>query len=124
MLLELLNHAFLDSTFFYLSLGLIFITFGVMYFNHLYNKHFFASDSLFRNKHQYTKININHLEKPLIINGSFIVWFIITFKRIDEKDDKEDNSISYFKSEFKIRGGERWNKIAYLQPYKNIKLLF
>lgn len=124
MLLDLLNNTFLDSTFFYLSLGIILITFSVMFFNHLYNKHFFDSDYLFRNKHQHTKININHLEKSLIINESFVVWFIITFKRIDEKDDKEDNSTSYFKSEFKIRGGERWNKIAYLQPYKNINLLF
>lgn len=124
MFLEFLSNAFLDFTFLYLYLGLILITFGVIFFNHLYNKHFFDSDYLFNDKHKYTKINISHLEKPLITNESFVVWLIIVFKRIDEKDDKEDNSTSYFKSEFKIRGGERWEKTAYLQPYKNMDLLF
>lgn len=124
MFLELLSNAFLDSTFLYLYFGLVFITFGVMYFNNFYNKYFIDSDYLFSDKHQYTKININDLENPLIANQSFVAWLIITFKRIDEKDDKEDNSTSYFKSECKIRGGERWNKTAYLQPYKNIDLLF
>lgn len=123
MILELLNTAFLDSTFFYLYLGILLITFGVMYFNKLYNKNFIDSYS-FREQEQYTKININQLEKRFVINESFVDWLIIAFKRIDEKDDKEDNSNSYFKSEFKIRGGARWNKKAYLQPYGNIGFLF
>lgn len=120
MFLELLNNAFLDSTFFYLYLSIILITFGVMYFNHLYNKHFIDSNYLFSDKHQNTKININHLEKPFITNESFVVRLIITFKRIDEKDDKEDNFSSYFKSKFKIRGGQSWNETAYSLSLKNI----
>jgi len=120
MFLELINNAFLDSSFFYLYMGIILITFGVIYFNNLYNKHFVESDYLFGDKHQNTKINISHLEKPLITNELFVVWLIITFKRIDEKDDKEDNSPSYFNSKFKIRGGQSWKETAYSQTLKNI----
>src|SRR5699024_1406126 len=120
MFLELINNAFLDSSFFYLYMGIILITFGVIYFNNLYNKHFVESDYLFGDKHQNTKINISHLEKPLITNEPFVVWLIITFKRIDEKDDKEDNSPSYFNSKFKIRGGQSWKETAYSLTLKNI----
>lgn len=118
MFFELINTAFFDSTFFYLYLGLVVITFGIILLNHLYNKHFIKGHFLFNDKHQTSKINLNQIEKPVIINESFVVWLIITFKRIDEEDDKADKSASYFK--FKIRGGERWDKITYLLPYENI----
>src|SRR5699024_10403623 len=104
MFLEMIYNAFLDSSFFYLYMRIIVITFGVIYFNNLYNIHFVESDYLFGDKHQNTKINISHLEKTLITNELFVVWLIITFKRIDEKDDKEDNSPSYFNSKFIISG--------------------
>src|SRR5699024_7432210 len=120
MFLELLNNAFLDSTFFYLYLGIILITFGVMYFNNLYNKHFIDNDYVFSDNHQMIKIDINCLEKPLITNEPFVVWLIITFKRIDEKEDEEDNFPSYFKGMFKIRGGQSWNETAYSLTLKNI----
>jgi len=119
MMLDLLNTAIIDSTFFYLYLGILLITFGIMYFNILYNKSFIDSYS-FSDKDQYTKINLNQLGQLMVINEAFVDWLIITFKRIDEKDDKEDNSNSYFNRGFKIRGGARWKKEAYLLPYRNI----
>lgn len=124
MFFELINNAFFDSTFFYLYLGLIVITFGIILLNHLYNNHFIKGGFLFNDKHQTSKINFNQIERPIIINESFVIWLIITFKRIDEKDDKADNFASYFKLKLKIRGGERWDKITYLLPYENIDLSF
>jgi len=120
MFMELLNNIFPDSPFVYLYLGMVLITFGVMYFNTLYNRHFIASHYVFSDRHQNIKINIDHLEKPLITNESFVVWLIMTFMRIDEKDDKEDAISSYFKGMFKIRGGQSWNETAYSPILKNI----
>ncbi|RKD27077.1 hypothetical protein BEP19_00445 [Ammoniphilus oxalaticus] len=105
MFLELINNAFIDSSF-YLYLGTILITFGVYY---QLNNIFIESDYLFYNKHQNTKVNFSHME-TFVINESIVIWLIITFKRIDEKDDKEDNSSSYFKNLFKIRGGQLWKE--------------
>lgn len=120
MFLELINNAFLDSSFYYLHLGIILITFGVIYFNNLYNKHFVESNYLFGDTYPNTKINMSYIEKPFIMNEPLLVWLIITFKRIDEKDDKEDKSSSYFKSTFKIRGGQLWKETAYSLTLKNI----
>ena len=120
MFLELIDHAFFDSSFLYLYLGIMLITFGVTYFNNIYGKHFLGSDFLFGHKHQNSKINLSQMERPLIINESFVIWLIITFKRIDEKDDKADNSSSYFKLIAKIRGGQLWKETAYSRPLKNI----
>lgn len=124
MFFELINNAFFDTTFFYLYLGLVVITFGIILLNHLYNKYFIKGISLFDDKHQTSKINLSQIERPLIINESFDIWLIMTFKRIDEEDDKSDNFPSYFKLKLKIRGGEKWDKKTYLQPYGNIDLSF
>ncbi|MFB9974366.1 hypothetical protein FPQ10_10240 [Allobacillus sp. SKP2-8] len=113
MFLDLLNTLFIDATVFYLYLGILLIVVGAIYVSHLYNQHLSNSDYLFTNQHQSTKVNINPFEKPIITNESFIVWLIMTFKRIDEKDDKADDNSSYFKQIFKIRGGQEWNKTAY-----------
>ena len=78
------------------------------------------SDYFFGDKHQNIKVNLSQMKRPLITNESFVVWLIITFKRIDEKDDKEDNPSSYFKNEFKIRGGQLWKGTSCSQPLKNI----
>lgn len=120
MLLELLNNAILDSTFFYLSLGIILITFGVMYLNNINNKYFIDNYYLFNDKHQIKKVNVSQIENPLITNESLVVWLIITFKRIDEKDDKADNVSSYFTSKFKIRGGQTWKETTYSLTLENI----
>lgn len=124
MFFELINNAFFDTAFFYLYLGFVMITFGIILLNHLYDKHFIESDCLFGDKHKTSKISLNQIARPLIINESFIIWLIETFKRIDEEDDKADNFSSNFKIKFKIRGGEKWSKKAYLQPYENISLSF
>ncbi|UOQ83521.1 hypothetical protein [Gracilibacillus salinarum] len=122
MFFEIIQSIFFDTTFFYLYLGLAMITFVVILVNQLYSNHFMESKHLIGDKYETTKVNLGMIERPLIINHSFVNWLIIAFKRIDEKDDKEDSFSSYFKSEFKIRGGERWNKKTYLQPYENIDL--
>jgi|SRR5699024_1231593 len=124
MFLELFNNAFIDSSIFYLYFGVILMTIGIMYFVNLHHNNAIVRESFFVDKHQKIKINLSHMEKALIINEPFIVWLIIAFKRIDEKDDKADNFSSYFKNELKIRGGEKWDKKAYLQPYENIDLSF
>ncbi|MBR7553639.1 hypothetical protein ACFFJI_11645 [Allobacillus sp. GCM10007491] len=113
MFLDLLNTLFIDATTFYLYLGILLIVFGAIYVNHLYNKQLHNSSYLFTDSHQNTKVNMNPFEKPIITNESFVVWLIMTFKRIDEKDDKADDNSSYFKQIFKIRGGQEWNKTAY-----------
>lgn len=124
MFFELLSNVFFDSAFLYLYLGLVVITFGIILLNHLYNNHFIKTKSLFTDKHQTSKINLDQIERPLIINESFAIWLILTFKRTDEDDDKTDDFPSYFKIKFKIRGGERWDKKIYLQPYENTGSLF
>lgn len=124
MFFELLSNVFFDSAFLYFYLGLVVITFGIILLNHLYNNHFVKTKSLFTDQHQTSKINLNQIERPLVINESFSIWLILTFKRIDEEDDKTDNYPSYFKTRFKIRGGERWNKKIYLLPYQNTTLYF
>lgn len=118
MFLELLNNAFMDSSFFYLYFGIILVSLGFMYLIHLHNNHLVSCNFFFADKHQYIKINFNSIWKPLVIHESFIVWFITTFRRIEEKDDKEDILSSYFKKDFKIRGGQVWTKTAYSQPLK------
>lgn len=120
MFLELLSNAFLDSSFLYLYLGIVLVTFSMIYVSHLYTRHFMNQHYIFGDHHQHTKINVIHIEKPLKTNESFVDWFIITFRRIDEKDDKEDNLSSYFKSKFKIRGGKLWMETAYSPSLKNI----
>lgn len=100
--------------------GVILMTMGIMYFVNLHQNQPVVYEYLFGNKHRDIKINISHMKKTLIINEAFIIWLIITFKRIDEKDDKNDNVSSYFKKEFKIRGGQLWKEMAYSQPLKNI----
>ncbi|WP_405096924.1 hypothetical protein [Oceanobacillus sp. FSL H7-0719] len=120
MFLELLNNAFIDSTLFYLYFGIILVSFGIMYFINIHNNHSVISDYFYGHKQENTKSNLSHMRKPIIINESFAIWLIITFKRINEKDDKEDNSPSYFKNEFKIRGGQLWKETSYSQPLKNI----
>lgn len=120
MFLELLNNAFIDSSLFYFYFGIILVSFGFTYFINFHNNDSVMSDYFLGDKHQNIKVNLSHMKKSLIINESFIVWLIITFKRTDEKDDKEDNSSSYFKNEFKIRGGQLWKETSCSQPLKNI----
>lgn len=100
------------------------MTIGIMYFVNLHHKDAIVDDRFVVNKHRNIKVNVSHMEKAFIIHNPFIIWLIIAFKRIDEKDDKADNFSSYFKNEFKIRGGEKWDKQAYLQSYVNIDLSF
>lgn len=122
MFWELLNQVFLESSVIYLYVGLFLITFGVMYFNHLYNKHFIHNDYLLSDRHQNTKINISQLDQPFITNESFIVWMILICKRTDEKDDKEDSNHSYFTHRFKIRGGQLWKETTYSLGLRNIAI--
>ncbi|WP_152657872.1 hypothetical protein [Oceanobacillus sp. CFH 90083] len=124
MFLELFHNAFIDSSIFYMYFGVILMTMGIMYFVKLHHNHPVVYNYVFDDNRQDIKINISHLEKTLIINEPFIIWFIITCKRIDEKDDKNDNVFSYFNKEFKIRGGQLWKEMAYSQPLKNIDLSF
>jgi len=124
MFLELFHNAFIDSSIFYMYFGVILMTMGIMYFVNLHHNHPIIYDYVIGDKRQDIKINISHMKKTLIINEPFIIWLIITCKRIDETDDKNDNVSSYFKNAFKIRGGELWKNMAYSQPLKNIGFSF
>src|SRR5699024_6836822 len=120
MFLELLSNAFLDSSFLYLYLGIVLVTFSMIYVSNLYTKHFMNQHYIFGDHHQHTKINVIYIEKPLKTNESFVVWIIITVRRIDEKDDKQDKLPTYYKSKFKIRGAKLWMETAYSPSLKNI----
>jgi|SRR5699024_6594878 len=122
MFFELLNQVFLESSFLYLYVGIILLTFGLMYFNHLYNKHFMHNGYVWNDRHQNTKINLSQLNKPCMTNESFIVWLIIICKRTDEKDDKEDSNHSYFTHRLKIRGGQLWKQTACSLRLRNIAI--
>ncbi|MFD1066915.1 hypothetical protein [Oceanobacillus locisalsi] len=124
MFLELIQNAFIDSSFFYMYFGVMLMTMGIMYFVHFHHNHPLVYDSVFGDKRQNAKIDISHLGKTFVINEPFIIWLIIICKRIDEKDDKNDNVSSYFKKELKIRGGQLRKEMAYSQPLKNIVLSF
>lgn len=124
MLLELFNNAFIDSSIFYMYFGVILMTMGIMYFVNLHHNTPIIYEYSFGSKHRNIKINMNQMGKTLIINEPFLIWLIITFKRVDQKDDKMDNVSSYFKNEFKIRGGELWENMAYSQPLKNTGFSF
>lgn len=121
MILELFNNAFIESSIFYMYFGVVLVTMGIMYFVHLHHSHPIVYDYDFGDKHQNIKINISHMKKTLMINEAFVVWLILTFKRIDEIDGKTDNLASYFNKKFKIRGGQLWENMAYSQPLKNIR---
>ncbi|MCM3740302.1 hypothetical protein M3210_08465 [Oceanobacillus luteolus] len=120
MFLELLNNAVIDSSLFYFYFGILLVSFGFMYLINHHNVDSFVSGYFWENKHQNIKVNLSQLKKPFIINEPFIVWLIITFKRIDEKDDKEENIASYFNNEFKIRGGQIWKETSCSRPFINI----
>ena len=120
MFFELINEAFFDSSYFYIFF--VFLTFGIMYFNSLYTKHLVEGNYFFGDQHQTGKINLGYIDRPMIMNESIIIWLIMTCKRIDEKDDKEDNSSSYFKNVVKKRGGQLCQKTSCSQPLKNIAI--
>ncbi|GEN89218.1 hypothetical protein MKY30_12220 [Oceanobacillus sp. FSL W8-0428] len=119
MFLELFNNTFIDSSIFYMYFGVVLMTMGIMYFVNLHHNTPVVYEYSFGGRHQNIKINKNQMGKTLIINEPFMIWLIITFKRIDQKDDKIDNLSSCFKNEFKIRGGQLWKNMAYSQPLKN-----
>lgn len=119
MFLELFHNAFIDSSIFYMYFGVILMTMGIMYFVNLHHNTLIIYEYSFGSRHQNIKININQMGKTLIINEPFMIWLIITFKRIGQKDDKIDSESSYFKNEFKIRGGQLWKNMACSQPLKN-----
>lgn len=118
MFLELINSTIVDSSFFYLYFGIILISFGAMYFINVQRNKSMKNDYSF--VEEYQNISLGQMDKPLITNESFVIWIIIRFKRIDEKDDKVDNSSSYFKNKFKIRGGQSWKEKAYSLNFINI----
>lgn len=120
MFLELFNNAFMDSSIFYLYFGVILMTIGIMYFVNLHHNNPIVRDYFFVDKHQSSKIDLSAIGKTLIINEPFITWLIITFKRTDENDGKEDVIASYFKNEFKIRGGQLWKETAYSHSLESI----
>src|SRR5699024_10108795 len=97
MFLELLSNAFLDSSFLYLYLGIVLVTVSMIYVSQLYTRDFMSQHYIFGDHHQHTEVNVIPIEKALKTNESLVDWFIITFRRIDEKDDKEDNLSAYFK---------------------------
>lgn len=123
MFLEILNHAFIDSSFVYLYFGILFISLGAMYIIKMQSNRSMMGSSFFVEKHQTMKVNLDDLEKPLAVNESLRTWLILTFQRKDEKDGKEDDLSSYFKNNFKIRGGQLWKETAYARSLKNITFL-
>jgi|SRR5690625_1491332 len=122
MLIEFIQNAFFDSTLLYLYLGIYLLTYVLMYVSFLYKRNFFQRDYVLFNHHKYSKINVSQMERPLIVNEPFLIWFILMFKRSSEADDQEDSLTSYFKKKPKIRGGLLWKRATYSQPLRNIYL--
>lgn len=123
MFIEFINSLFLDLSLAYLYLALILISFGVMYLSQIYSQHVMEGQYVFKEQHVSHKINLNQLKNPLTINESFVTWLVIIFEKMDEQDEDEDSSASYFNEQFKIRGGQLWRGISYSPLLKNIVVL-
>lgn len=125
MFVELINDLFMSSSVFYLYFGLLIVTFGIGQLSMVHQNGWKMRANFSLIDHQYMKIDVSLIEKPLINHELYIRWFIKALKRIDTlDDDKEDASNSYFNRNSKIRGGQLWEKAAYSPAYVDIVLLF
>src|SRR5690625_4671024 len=105
MFVELINDLFMSSSVFYLYFGLLIITFGISQLSMVHQNGWKMRPNFSLIDHQYMKIDVSLIEKPLINHELYIRWFIKALKRIDTlDDDKEDASNSYFNRNSKIRG--------------------
>lgn len=106
MLLEFLNSALMDSSFFYLYFGILIISLGKFVLMNIQWNKSMATHSLFIKNHQLMKVNPSQINKPIMTREPFIDWLTLVHSKTSEKDDKEDHTSSYFTSDFKIRGGQ------------------
>lgn len=118
MFFELINHATFDASFLYLYVGFMLLSLGLIYLGNVYGKQFARGNCDWSDTGQKVKLNRNETDRPLDINKSLENWLVLTYKRMDEKDDKADNISAYFKGKFKIRGEENWKKSTYSQQLK------
>lgn len=121
MFLDLFNDLFINSSLFYVYFGVLLTTIGIHQFGYLrYTMVTTRSEFVIKDCNN-VKLDLEGLKKPVFSNESFIVWFIVTFKRIDlPDDDKEDATFSNFIHMLKIRGGQKWAKTTYSPLLKNI----
>lgn len=113
MLLELLNHAILDSTILYVYLGSFILAYCFVYLSHLSSKRMFE-DYAFINERQASKnIAMHVLDQALILSEGFREWFIIIYQQVSEKDDDEEDANSCFTHTGKIRGGQICKRTTY-----------
>lgn len=104
----------------YFYVGLLLITLGIAYVSQFVFKHMLTKAYEFQSDHQHVKVNLAHIEKPIITNGSFMDWFVMRYKRMTEKDDKEDDVHSYFNQHIKIRGGQLCLQTTYSHFLKKL----
>jgi hypothetical protein len=93
---------------------------GIHYAFKFQQRYWRSQAHVYANQHKHVKINMACIEKPIAIKESFIIWIILMFKRIDERDDKEASMSSYFNQVVKIRGGKTCLNITYSHRLKNI----
>lgn len=125
MFLEMINDVFMSSSIFYFYFGMFIMTIGI-------SKLFLLHHNLWRTRTNIRlddrcsiDIVVSIYERPLISHEQFIIWFVKSFKRIDQPDDDiEGPSNSYLYNVVKIRGGQLWKKTAYSQSLGNTGLLF
>lgn len=120
MLLEFLNSALIDSSFFYVYFGIIIISLGALVLMNIQWNKSMTTHAFFIKNHQMLKVNPSQINKPIMTRESFIDWLTLIQSRTSEKDDKEDNTSSYFTSDFKIRGGQLCKAAACSPFLKNI----
>jgi hypothetical protein len=120
MSLDLFSDILISSSMFYLYIGLLLMIIGMSYVLKFQQRNWMSHTQFFVDQHKNIKINIDCIEKPVVMNESFIEWIILIFKRIDERDDKEASTFSYFNHLVKIRGGRTWSNITYSPLLKNI----
>lgn len=124
MFLELINDLFISSSVFYAYFGILLLTVGFSQLFILHHHVWKTQTDVWIGDYQY--ITLDHLlyEQPILVNERIIIWFVKTFKKINKRDDdEEDESASYLNNK-NIRGGQLWGKTTYSQPLGTIILLF
>src|SRR5699024_1614343 len=124
MLLEVLNSTLIDSSFFYLYFGIILISLGSLVLMNIQWNKSMTTNSFTLYNHQMMKVNPRQMSKPVMTREPFVDWLTLTHSRINRNDDKEDDSASYFTSDFKIRGGRLCQAAACSPFLKNTVSLY
>ncbi|GGE81132.1 hypothetical protein [Priestia taiwanensis] len=120
MFFDLLNDMLISSSMFYMYLSLLLVVIGMSYMFRLQQRNWVLQAQFYVNKHTNMKINRACIEIPRSKHESVMEWITLIFKRIDERDDKEADTSSYFNQIVKIRGGRTCLKTTYSPRLENI----